>query len=72
MGLQDILAFSTVFSEARGNGDEKENGDGDRASKKARLESVDPKSRSITTFFGGSGAAAASTPPPAAAAEAAE
>lgn len=48
MGLQDILAFSTVFSEARVGG----GGTDDRPSKKAKLDSEhDPKSRQITGFF---------------------
>lgn len=48
MGLQDILAFSTVFSEARGVG----GGTDDRPSKKAKLDSEpDQKSRQITGFF---------------------
>lgn len=48
MGLQDILAFSTVFSEARATG----GGTDDRPSKKAKLGSEhDTKSRQITGFF---------------------
>lgn len=59
MGLQDILAFSTLFSEARGDGDEKENGGDPRASKKARLDAAaDGRARSITSFFGQQGAVA--------------
>lgn len=48
MGLQDILAFSTVFSEARGDG-----GDADgRSSKKAKLDfERDTKLQTISGFF---------------------
>lgn len=45
MGLQDILAFSTVFAEARNDGD-------DRPAKKAKLSSGnDTHTRPITGFF---------------------
>lgn len=48
MGLQDILAFSTVFSEARGEGCEAD----DRPPKKPKLDfERDSKSQPITGFF---------------------
>ncbi len=66
MGLQDILAFSTLFAEARGDGNGKVGDDGERAVKKARHE--DPRAQSITTFFGGpaAGMPPSESPPPAA------